>query len=77
VAIAGHPFADTAEEVPVSAECDRGRCGLAFAKSIVTTAGLVAILLGAAPLLVLSTLFWFSAVRQVDISAAGTNGDPN
>lgn len=34
-----------------------------------------AIMLGAAPLLVLSTLFWFSAVRHVDISAAGTNGD--
>lgn len=36
-----------------------------------------AIMLGAAPLLVLSTLFWFGAVRHADISAAETNGDPN
>jgi MFS family permease len=34
-----------------------------------------AIMLGAGPLLVLSALFWFSAVRHADISAAATNGD--
>jgi MFS family permease len=36
-----------------------------------------AIMLGAAPLLVLSTLFWFSAVRHADIPAADTTGDTN
>ena len=36
-----------------------------------------AILLGAAPLLVLSTLFWFSAVRHAEISAPATEGDTN
>jgi MFS family permease len=36
-----------------------------------------AIMLGAAPMLVLSILFWFSAVRHAEISAAGTAGDPD
>lgn len=36
-----------------------------------------AIMLGAAPLLVLSTLFWFTAVRHAEISAAGTDDDTN
>lgn len=34
-----------------------------------------AIMLGAVPLLVLSILFWFSAVRHADIPATGTNDD--
>lgn len=36
-----------------------------------------AIMLGAAPLLVLCILFWFSPVRHVDISPADTDGDTN
>ncbi|WP_213451954.1 MFS transporter [Rhizomonospora bruguierae] len=36
-----------------------------------------AIALGAVPLFVLSTLFWFSAVRHADIPAAEVDGDPN
>jgi MFS family permease len=35
-----------------------------------------AIMLGVAPLLVLSTLFWFSAVRHVDLLAAEMRGEP-
>jgi hypothetical protein len=34
-----------------------------------------AIMVGAVPLLVLSTLFWFTAVRHADIPAAATGGD--
>ncbi|HEX6358986.1 MFS transporter [Actinophytocola sp.] len=36
-----------------------------------------AIMLGAVPLLVLSLLFWFTAVRHADISAVGTDGETN
>lgn len=37
----------------------------------------MAIMLGAVPLLVLSTLFWFTALRHADISPEGTDDDTN
>lgn len=51
--------------------------GALLAGLLGTLVGLrAAIMLGVAPLLVLSTLFWFSAVRRVDLSATETKGEP-